>query len=299
MHMFEAIQKPVFEALNSNSNSHWFCDSCNDLAMSLIKHDSTIKQACERNLQSFTQRIESIEDTILHKANTDDVAQLQERIQLLSDKVDQQTAGKQPIPEMKTFIKNQQKMNEEMQKKLQDQSSNAAKVSVKELRDREERKSNLILFNMPESTSEDITIRKEEDQKHLTELCKILEVEHIFVKPVRLGKKTEKNRPLKITASDPSATNDLLRAAKKLANVEDSSIYKKVGINKDMTFLEREERRALVKEKNKKMQEAADRGQHARWIIRNGSLINLVKYGQNQKPVDVVQSQEQVENDQA
>ena len=268
-----------------NSNMHWYCKTCTEPAVSAVKSLQFIQSLAEELKEDVNKRIEMINADL--QAFVKEQAKKNTEFEMTTKT---QTAGKQTNVEMKTFMKKQEKMNHEVQQKLQDQSNNAAKVSVKELHEREVRKSNIVLFNIPESTSEDTDIRKEEDLRHVTELCKILNVENNFGKLIRLGKKTEKDRPLKIVASDSSTANDLLRAAKNLANVDESSIYKKVGINRDLTFLEREERRALVREKIKKMKEAVEKGQEAKWIIRNGALINLAKKVQNQEP-GKVQSQ--------
>ena len=53
--------------------------------------------------------------------------------------------------------------------------------------------------------------------------------------------------------------------------------YKNVGIQRDMTFLEREQHRGLLKERKKRMEEAIKKDVQAKWVIRGGSLINLVK----------------------
>ena len=54
-------------------------------------------------------------------------------------------------------------------------------------------------------------------------------------------------------------------------------MYKKVGINKDMTFLEQQEHRALLKERKRRMEDAQKKGIDAKWVIKDASLVNLLK----------------------
>ena len=57
----------------------------------------------------------------------------------------------------------------------------------------------------------------------------------------------------------------------------ENPIYKKVGINKDMTFLERQEHRALLHERKRRMEDAQEKGIDAKWVIKDASLVNLLK----------------------
>ena len=103
-----------------------------------------------------------------------------------------------------------------------------------------------------------------------------LEVDQELTKPIRLRKKSDHPRPLRLVANNLEAVAELLKAARKMANME-NPMYKKVGINKDMTFLERQEHRALLKERKRRMEDAQEKGIDAKWVIKDASLVNLLK----------------------
>ena len=54
-----------------------------------------------------------------------------------------------------------------------------------------------------------------------------------------------------------------------------SVINNMISIKKDMSPLEREERRYMVKIMNKKKAGSEERGQRAKCVIRNGKVINV------------------------
>ena len=176
--------------------------------------------------------------------------------------------------DMDTYIHEQ--VNTEVNQKLSDTTAKAANISVQEMTQRENRKSNIVFFNIPESNSDDVEVRKVDDLKHVTEITAFLGIDQSSQKPVRLGAKAERPRPLRVVASGPDAVTAVFKAAKKMADIEIAA-YKNVGIQRDMTFLEREQHRGLLKERKKRMEEAIKKGVHAKWVIKGGSLINLVK----------------------
>ena len=77
---------------------------------------------------------------------------------------------------------------------------------IREFRESEARRNNIIIFNVNESKSTEAEARKQEDTDYVQELCGILKANPSFVKTVaRLGKvkrETEnvstKNRPMKV-----------------------------------------------------------------------------------------------------
>ncbi len=167
-----------------------------------------------------------------------------------------------------------QEIRKEIKMKLDEHSTNATSLSMKELQDREGRKPNLILFNIPESSDEDTSTRKTHDLAEVKGLCKALNCEDTFDKPVRLGPKSDKPRPLRVTASNPELVVQILKSARNLPNLDNEG-SKKVGLKRDMTFLEREERRVLIMERNKLMNESKEKGQNVKWIIKNGAVVKI------------------------
>ena len=127
---------------------------------------------------------------------------------------------------------------------------------------------------MPESKAPESEDRKKEDLERVNQICDILNLRKEFSKPVRLGKKTAGNRPLRITAKSPELLAKTLQSARKLAEHDDAS-YNMISVKKDMTPLERKERRHPVKIMNEKKEGVRREGEKTKWVIRSGKVINM------------------------
>ena len=130
-------------------------------------------------------------------------------------------------------------------------------------REKEERKFNLILYNVPESDSKTGEAQAElEDLQNAKNVFNYVSpsFDHSGLKSVtRCGRRREANaqypnpkpRPIKVTLKDPSHVLLLKKNARKL---KDNDGLKHVGISEDKTFKEREEdrklRTALIKRRN-------------------------------------------------
>ena len=174
-------------------------------------------------------------------------------------------------------------MIESSVEKLDDQDNTGASelvdphLAVREIEDRERRKSNIVLFNLPESSSEDAKVRQAADHTDFKSICQsqldvgVVEVEAAY----RLGPK-EKNgrgsRPLKVILKDIATKKQILTNAKKLKNTEDSGT-KQIAIAPDLTKMQREEMRKLRVLQKSRQEELKRSGDHVHtWIIRDGKL---------------------------
>ena len=129
------------------------------------------------------------------------------------------------------------KMNESCTELMVDHKIDQALHDFKE---RELRKNNLILYNLPESTAETGEARKEEEAKAVGKFCECLDSEDIPDDIVRLGeRKTEngaKPRPVKVTFNNENIKRKILTNSKKLRDVSE---FKKVTLTPDYTFRQR------------------------------------------------------------
>ncbi len=265
------MKKSTLDVIRACSNIEWYCNPCKAPATEAVLNNRRIEEICSSYMEDFEKRIAQVEEknTILEVAlaassdlqnNTN--RDYEARLDQLEAKL--QNFDKEP--------NDWQEIKTEIKVKLNEHSNNAASLSIKEIRDRDSRKANLILFNVPECDNEDTSARKTHDLEEVKCLCKALNCEDTFDKPVRLGPKSDKARPLKVIASDPALVTQMLKSAKNIPNLEG---YKKVGLKRDMTFLEREEHRVLIKQRNQKMTEAKEKGQNIKWVIKNGNLIKI------------------------
>ena len=259
--------------INSKKNSkvRWFCAGCDKEAMSAIKTSKLIEEKCKLYIEPIELKLQDLSSSLQTKADEAVVADLYMRIETLTAKLESldTTGYRSPqADDIDQFMKKQEEVNSVLENKLQTNTAQVASVSMKELKEREDRRANIVFFNIPESASDSID--------HVEKILSFLEVDQELTKPVRLGKKSEHPRPLRLAANNLEAVGEILKAARKMANME-NPMYKKVGINKDMTFLERQEHRALLKERKRRMEDAQKKGIDAKWVIKDASLVNLLK----------------------
>ena len=113
----------------------------------------------------------------------------------------------------------------------------------------EQRKWNLIVFNVPESTSPETVQRKDDDINFICNVAKEINAGEVdVVEVVCLGVKvSDKLRPLKVQFRNLSHRRLMLVKAKKLRDSE-SAVMKNVYINPDLSVKERQVQRNLSKE---------------------------------------------------
>ena len=118
-----------------------------------------------------------------------------------------------------------------------------------EKEEREKRKNNIVIVNIPESDKETNKEREIDDITHAASLLnKVLEVnEEEISNPIRIGKKREGNkkpRMLKLTITSEEKKKNIIKNAYQLnLNVKDP--YKRVYINNDLTPMQRDQEHRL------------------------------------------------------
>jgi hypothetical protein len=165
--------------------------------------------------------------------------------------VDMGEKVKEEVSTLKTGLVNDVKA--EIKSSLQ----NNIRTELKEIEDQKQRALNLILFNVPESKSENSLKRKKFDNDIFTELCNAIEVVEADVKvSFRLGNpKKETHRPLKLVMNNKKHRKDIIENALKLKLLPQTSRLAKYIIAKDLTIRQREEnkkRREEEKQNGKK-----------------------------------------------
>jgi len=95
-----------------------------------------------------------------------------------------------------------------------------AGADVDELRDRERRKNNIIVFNVGECTKDDSEERKQNDEAEVHNILFELNVASNLSNPVRLGPKRDDSqypRPLRIAVENETTKWNILREAENLS----------------------------------------------------------------------------------
>lgn len=243
----QGVPPDVLSAISVCESFHWFCKTCNPKALDVLRVVQTLK---DKN-DELEARLVNVESKLT-------------------------TFG----DDFKDFKEKQEAINVGIAEAVDKKLSESTSQSVSEMNERELRKPNLIFFNLPESDKAEPKDRISEDREQVKGVLDFMEVGGCeFQQPVRLGTKGETPRPLKVRFKQQEDCVRILKSAKKL---QGSDTY----ISRDMTPLEREERRALVKLKNRRQEESSEKGENAKWAIRRGKVINVARQGAAQAPGD-------------
>ena len=151
--------------------------------------------------------------------------------------------------------------------------SDFVKEGIQEMREREFRKRNIIIHNVPMSKSKELKTRIHQDYKRFEYLCKDgLELkDKVKVKKItRLGKKEDKSRPMRVFLESEENVSEIFKTAK---NLKDKEKFKDVNIVPDRTFLEREENKRLHQLKEQKQAESDRLGDGLTWMVKRGKVV--------------------------
>ena len=134
--------------------------------------------------------------------------------------------------------------------------------------DKEKRKANLVIHNLPEQEGSTLTERSERDIALFTMMVKdVMKIRTSSSKSFRVGKKhDDRPRLLIVTLDNPACKQDILRNAPQLRN---SAEYGNIYVTPDLTQKEREANRKLREELT-----ARRRAGEANLTIRGGRIVH-------------------------
>lgn len=243
------MKPTVYDILRATASVHWFCDDCQEPAMTAVVTNKKIEETVQRYLEGITERLDGVEMEMDRKADKDMVNSLEDRVNLLEAKLDQKT------------------------KQMAEPQENVTRTSIEEIEQRARRRDNIILFGIDEAEeTEDPEDRREHDLHAIEEVLAAIDIEANLEKPIRLGKKGEKPRPIRVKVPNPEQRKTILRKTIELAKVD--KLAKKVFIKRDMTPMEQEDLRKLVEERDRKRKEAKEKGEEGiLWTIWRGKVV--------------------------
>ena len=132
----------------------------------------------------------------------------------------------------------------------------------------EQKKNNIILFNLPEGDGKEEEKNKEGDLRKTKEVLtyvnsEVSTKELDFTKVSRIGSRKEKRtRPIKIVMDSPESKLSILRNARKL---KDSDSFNKIGLSFDKTEKQKEEYRCLKERLQSKNQSTGSGKDYVIW----------------------------------
>ncbi len=241
----EEVSKPQYKILLESSQDkdgkkkarlHWFCKTCDCRSVDFMRGLS-FQQG---KIESLEQRVESVEEDIKKKASKEQVQQLEERVTKIEKKQEEE-----PQPSTSGVS------SSEIEKKL--------KEHAKEQRERDDRKNNLVIFNVPEAPANNTPAeRMNKDIEYFLkvskEVCKVEIKKGEIEKAFRLGKyDNTKVRPVLIKLKEPEKKKKLFLNLKYLR--EHKGRYEEVKIAHDLTKTQRTEHKEMIDEAKEKDKE--------------------------------------------
>ena len=229
--------------------SHGFATPCKDPARIAVLEDKCIEDKCKEYTDKLHHKLRSLELNIQQKAESSDLQELQKRMEECERNIKRLQEDKQEGQTWADIVESNEKrtMEEVVEKSLKDRDS--------EEKERQNRRKNIIIFELPESKKSEPEDRKEEDVNKFVGLCKNkikinMTNDHIE-RAIRLGKVTEdKDRPLLITLKDENKKREVFQNLNKLRYA--GAPFNKVIITHDLTKKQKEELKDKIEEAQEK-----------------------------------------------
>lgn len=153
--------------------------------------------------------------------------------------------------------------------RVEDSVISLEKDFLYDLRDKEQRKENIMVFGLQESNASSATDSKKDDLALMESLSSKLGVPHLKIKHCfRLGRRDDRSRPLKVICHDPQQRTQLLQSAFRIPRLDIGLGFQKTFIKPDMTPKEQEADRQLRQE----LRCRRNAGENV--VIRRGRIIS-------------------------
>ena len=263
------------KSLQCQSCEHWYHISCIPgmnteffencrMALEVCGYSAFLCQICRKVAAKFKRAMKDLEveldklkdRVMVLELEKETLAQKVENMEMRTTKVKEGLEGVE-----REVVSGMEKAKEEVKKDVN-----------REMKEREERSQNLVLYGLEEPAAESMEERTKADAEKVKEVMTVIGVEAEAEVKFRAGKKGEgespRPRPLIITVKDDECRMKILRDARNLAR---SSHLKKVYVATDMTWAQREEARKMEKdlreEAERKTEEARKDGKNGKFVV--------------------------------
>ena len=230
------LSNDVYKALDgAPANVMFFCTNCEPKVKLALKFFVDIQQKQQALDDKLEKKLESVE-TALTKAIESQIktfaAQNQTAISDLASKVE--GIAKLTLTPEETENLPSNNTSQLLASKSVD-ISNALSSALTEEKERSKRQLNLIIHNLDEAASDDVQTRKDQDTQKVSEIFKHLGTKASVNNAVRLGKKGDKKRLLKVTVSSGKEKAAILRSCTHLRKESTPTQFSNVFITPDLT----------------------------------------------------------------
>ncbi|XP_065911357.1 uncharacterized protein [Dysidea avara] len=254
-------------------NIVFFCCECiNKLPTALITYEKT-KEACT----TIENKLKSVQDTLSNRfdslAETINDLSYQLNCHDVEDLDNVSTVSSQPPKqELSTRLSSKHPLS------VKSIASMTADIILEE-KEKEKRRQNLIVHNVPESNLTEAHARKKEDIQNLTTLFnQYIGVSASITNAIRIGKQGNKPRLIKVSLSSREETLTILRSRWNLRSKEHPSHVTKTFITPDLTPLEQQKSKQLRAElANLNKEGKRYRIKHGKIILREAATFQSNK----------------------
>ena len=261
------VNVKLIDVLVEFKELHWFCKKCDEIAIKAIQNFNPEKVSSldivQRNIADTLVRVKNLNKAVVDTANQfkNSFADVLKSGKGKSSQTNQSASNVMDVGQNLTEISNSEDLS-------LNSVENIASSLANEQREREKRKLNIIVYNVPESEATTGLERKEEDLNKLNNLFKdYLQVSPEITKVIQLGKRDDKPRLLKVSIASADQKSSILRNKAKLKKDGNPEHVKSIYISPDYTPLEQRKRKNL-REQLKKMNNVANL-----YVIKNGSIV--------------------------
>lgn len=239
-----------------------YCNNCLDKSLKVVHGDYDVEQRCESFVKEVSDRITAIESSLKTKVNKDYLESA------LESKVNTNDLEKEVHKSVSAVLSS--KITETIRSEIT--------AASKETRLREQKKLNLMVFNVPETQDDEGNDHDmQADKVYFENLCKDeLDTQVQVTSTSRIGSKNgERARPLIVKMAEVRQKGLILKKAKTLDSKK-NQVIKNIYIKPDLTPTQRQESLELRKLRDQKREESEAKGEvDMEWVIRKGKLIQI------------------------
>lgn len=281
------ITKQEYRFMQNSQRFKWFCRACDGKFGNLAE--------VNRELNDRINNMEGNQDNMSDRLNIfqKEMEQMREAISKLGNKVEETSKANTDWPRLGPGQREGRPNGRGGDAGSQIDIGLGVEMireEVSENQEREKKKKNMIIFNVPESEAQESERRKSEDK----EWCRKIFTgedglglnidEEKIIEVIRLGRKVEtgevgenerKPRPILVKMDEVGIKWGIIKKAKKLKESREETISK-VIIVPDMTIKQREKEKELRNELEQKR-----RAGELDWYIKKGELVKKTFRGQH------------------
>jgi hypothetical protein len=281
----EKVSEETYMFLRDEETVHWYCRGCNRgvkqvlttmaemrIEMTRMQKDLTVfRKEANDSIRDIKSELKEIKEELHHnqereKKWADEFEGMRKELRVSDGKLE--TAMEAKLVETAEVTKCVQELKiikgavTETEEKYDGIIQEKFKETVREEKDRDSRKTNVVVFGLDESTSDIASDRKEHDREEIETIAHELQCNLKISNVIRMGKRIpqpttgvgSKPRALTVVLENEQSKKELLDKAKNLRDTQ----YKKIFITQDLTPKERALRKEIVAERDRRVAKGED-----------------------------------------